>query len=124
MGLRPGVDVEVVERERDLVRLRLDGEVVPLAAAAARHVSVVPAPVLPVPLGELPVGSRAHVVEIRGTGKHQRRRLDMGFVPGAEVTVLRRAPLGDPIEYRIKGTAVALRRDDANTILVDELGNE
>ena len=48
----------------------------------------------------------------------------MGFVPGAKVTVLRRAPLGDPIEYRIKGTAVAMRRDDANTILVDELGNE
>ena len=124
MGLRPGVDVEVLERERDLLRLRLDGIVVPVAAAAARHVYVVPAPVLPVPLGELPVGSRAHVVEILGTGKHQRRRLDMGFVPGAKVTVLRRAPLGDPIEYRIKGTAVAMRRDDANTILVDELGNE
>jgi Fe2+ transport system protein FeoA/Mn-dependent DtxR family transcriptional regulator len=124
LGLKPGVDVEVLEREPDLLRLRLDGNVVPLAAAAARHVSVVPAPALPVPLGELPVGSRARAVEIGGSGKHQRRMLDMGFVPGAEVAVMRRAPLGDPIEYHIKGTAVALRRQDADTVLVEELGNE
>jgi len=84
---------------------------------------VVPAPALPVPLGELPVGSRARAVEIGGSGKHQRRMLDMGFVPGAEVTVIRRAPLGDPIEYHIKGTAVALRREDANTVLVEEVRN-
>jgi len=118
------VDVEVLERKPDLLRLRLDGNVVPLAAAAARHVSVVPAPALPVPLGELPVGSRARVAEVRGGGKHQRRMLDMGFVPGAGVAVIRKAPLGDPIEYRIKGTAVALRREDADTVLVGELGDE
>jgi Fe2+ transport system protein FeoA/Mn-dependent DtxR family transcriptional regulator len=124
LGLKPGVDIEVVEQESGLLRLRLDGKIIPLAAAAARHVSVVPAPVLPVPMGELPVGSQARVVEIAGGGKHQRRMLDMGFVPGAEVTVVRKAPLLDPIEYRIKGTAVALRRLDADTILVEELGNE
>ena len=78
-------------------------------------------PILPVPLGELPVGSRARVAEVKGGGRHQRRMLDMGFVPGAGVTVMRKAPLGDPLEYGIKGTAVALRREDANTILVEEL---
>jgi Fe2+ transport system protein FeoA/Mn-dependent DtxR family transcriptional regulator len=121
LGFKPGVDVEILDREPDLVRVRLDGDVVPLAGAAARHVSVVPAPALPVPLGELPVGSRARVAEVRGGGKHQRRMLDMGFVPGAGVTVVRRAPLGDPVEYRVKGTAVALRREDAGTVLVEEL---
>ncbi len=124
LGLKPGVDIEVLEQEPGLLRLRLDENIIPLAATAARHVSVVPAPVLPVPMGELPVGSQARVVEIAGGGKHQRRMLDMGFVPGAEVTVVRKAPLLDPIEYRIKGTAVALRRLDADTILVEELGNE
>jgi Fe2+ transport system protein FeoA/Mn-dependent DtxR family transcriptional regulator len=124
LGLKPGVDVEVLDREPDLLRVRLDGDIVPLAGAAARHVSVVPAPALPVPLGELPVGSRARVAEVQGVGKHQRRMLDMGFVPGAGVTVARRAPLGDPIEYRIKGTAVALRREDADSVLVEELRDE
>jgi len=124
LGFRPGVDVEVVEREPDLLRLRLDGDVVPLASAAARHVSVVPAPALLMPLGELPVGSRARVVELQGGGKHQRRMLDMGFVPGAEVCTIRMAPLGDPIEYLIKGTAVALRGEDADTLLVEELWDD
>jgi Fe2+ transport system protein FeoA len=123
LGLKPGTDVKIVDQEPDLLRLQVGGDVVPLALAAARHVSVVPAPALPVPLGELPVGSRARAVEIGGSGKHQRRMLDMGFVPGAQVAVTRRAPLGDPIEYRIKGTAVALRRQEANTILVEELEN-
>jgi Fe2+ transport system protein FeoA/Mn-dependent DtxR family transcriptional regulator len=124
LGLKPGVDLEVLDREPDLLRVRLDGDIVPLAGVAARHVSVVPAPTLPVPLGELPVGSRARVAEVLGVGKHQRRMLDMGFVPGAGVTVVRRAPLGDPVEYRVKGTAVALRRDDADSVLVEELGDE
>jgi Fe2+ transport system protein FeoA len=123
LGLKPGVDVEVLDRESDLLRLRLDKNVVPLAVAAARHVSVMPAPALAVQMDELPAGSRVRVVEIEGRGKHQRRMLDMGFVPGAEVTVMRKAPLGDPIEYRVKDTAVALRQKDANSILVEELEN-
>jgi len=49
--------------------------------------------------------------------------LDMGLVPGAEVTAIRTAPLGDPIEYRIKGTAIAMRRTDADSILVEEVRN-
>ncbi|MBA7635042.1 hypothetical protein ES703_42642 [subsurface metagenome] len=123
LGLKPGVDVEVLDREFDLLHLRLDRNVVPLAVAAARHVSVMPAPALAVQMDELSVGSRVRVVEIEGHGKHQRRMLDMGFVPGAEVTVMRKAPLGDPIEYRVKGTAVALRQKDACSILVEELEN-
>jgi Fe2+ transport system protein FeoA len=122
LGLKPGADVEVLEREPGLLRLRLDdGNVVPLAAAAARHVSVVPAPALPVPLGELLVGSRARVAEVKGGGRHQRRMLDLGLVPGAEVTVMRKASLGDPVEYRIKGTAIAMRRTDADSVMVEEV---
>lgn len=123
LGLKPGVDVEVIDRELDLLRLRLDGNIVPLAAAAARHVFVMPAPALAVPLDEFPVGSQVRVVEIKGSGKHQRRMLDMGFIPGAEVKVIRTAPLGDPIEYRVKDTAVALRQTDAASILVEEIVN-
>jgi ferrous iron transport protein A len=121
LGLKPGVDVTILEREPDLLRLQLDGDVVPLANAAAMHVAVVPAPTLPVPLGELPIGSRTRVVEVKGSGKHQRRMLDMGLVPGAEVVVVREAPLEDPVEYRVKGTAISMRRSDANTVLVEEV---
>lgn len=123
MGLEPGVEVEVKAREATCLRVQVNGDIIPLANAAAQGIFVVPAPALPVPLGELPVGSRARIVEVQGGGKHQRRMLDMGFVPGAEIVVSREAPLGDPVEYRVKDTSVALRKEDANTILVEELKN-
>jgi Fe2+ transport system protein FeoA len=123
LGLEPGVELEVKEREATCLRAQVNGDLIPLANAAAQGIFVVPAPALPVPLGELPVGSRARIVEVQGSGKHQRRMLDMGFVPGAEIVVIREAPLGDPIEYRVKETSVALRKEDANTILVEEFGN-
>jgi ferrous iron transport protein A len=72
-------------------------------------------------LSELLVGSRARVVEVKGGGRHQRRMLDMGLVPGAEVRVIRKASLGDPVEYGIKGTAIAMRRTDADSIVVEEV---
>jgi len=123
MGLKPDAEVEVVERRAEHLRVSVGEDILPLAIAVAARIHVVPIPVLPVPLGELPVGSRAIVAEVKGGGKQQRRMLDMGLVPGAEVTVMRTAPLGDPVEYRVKGTAVAMRRTDANTILVEEMSN-
>ncbi|MBN1467058.1 metal-dependent transcriptional regulator [candidate division KSB1 bacterium] len=121
LGLTPGVDIELVDRKQNVLLVRVEEKEIPLAEAAANHIFVAPSPIFPVPLGELLVGSRAQVVDIKGGGKHQRRMLDMGFVPGAEIDVMRRAPLGDPVEYRIKGTAVALRQIDADTIMVEEL---
>lgn len=120
MGLTPGAELEVLERDPERLWVRVNEKSMPLAAAAAERVHASPAPVLPVSLGELSPGSHARVVEIRGTGKHQRRILDMGLVPGAQVSVVRTAPLGDPVEYLVKGSAVSMRRSDASTVLVDE----
>ncbi len=120
MGLTPGATLEVVGEQEDYLSLEVEGESMRLAPSVAEHVHVSPAPARPVALGELAPGSRAHVVETRGKGRHQRRMLDMGLVPGAEVSVLRSAPLGDPVEYRVKGAAISMRRSDANTVLVEE----
>jgi len=121
LGLKPGIDVEVLSLESNLLRLQLDENVVPLSYAAAGHVFVVPATARLVPMGTLPVGSQAQIVELVGSGKLQRRMLSMGFVPGAEVTVIREAPLGDPLQYRVKKANIALRQNEANTLLVKEL---
>lgn len=124
MGLKPGVEVEVVERRPEYLRVKINEDIFPLAtAAAAERIHAVPVPILPVLLSELPVGSLARVAEVKGSGKHQRRMLDMGLVPGAEVTVIRTAALGDPVEYRVKGTAIALRHTDTDNILVEEIRN-
>lgn len=121
LGFKPGVEIEILSSETDRMQVKLNGTSIHLARAAARHIFVISSPALAVHLDELPVGSRVRVVEIEGSGKHQRRMLDMGFVPGAEVTVIREAPLGDPTEYRVKGTSIALRQIDAHSILVEEL---
>jgi ferrous iron transport protein A len=47
-----------------------------------------------------------------------RRLLDLGFVPDTPVEVLRRAPLGDPVSYELRGYQICLRRDEAEQIMV------
>jgi Fe2+ transport system protein FeoA len=69
-------------------------------------------------LSGLPVGGRAIVASVRGPLDIRRRLLEMGFCNRARVTVVRRAPLGDPIEYSIRGYSVSLRKDEARHILV------
>jgi ferrous iron transport protein A len=122
LGLEPGVEIQVVTLESDLLRLRVGQDTIPLSYDAAGHVFAVPVPAQSVRMGELVVGSRARVVELTGSGKLQRRMLSMGFVPGAEVTVIRQSPLGDPLQYRVKKANIALRRAEANTLLVQQLG--
>jgi Fe2+ transport system protein FeoA/Mn-dependent DtxR family transcriptional regulator len=124
LGLKPGIDVEIMSMESNLLRLRLDENVIPLSYTAAGHVFVVPATTRLVTMGTIAVGGRAQIVELTGSGKLQRRMLSMGFVPGAEVTVIREAPLGDPLQYRVKKANIALRQDEADTLLVKEFPRE
>ena len=84
LGLGPGVIVDILSLDSNIVRLRLNENIIPISYNAAKHVFVVPAMKDLVPIGKLPVGSRAQVVELSGRGKLQRRMLSMGFVPGAE----------------------------------------
>ncbi|WP_410493050.1 ferrous iron transport protein A [Domibacillus sp. DTU_2020_1001157_1_SI_ALB_TIR_016] len=53
-------------------------------------------------------------VEIKGNLK--RRLLDLGFVPGSVVEVLKASPLGDPISYRVAGTVIALRKEESQLL--------
>lgn len=69
----------------------------------------------------LDVGERAAVMGVKGRGAIKRRLMDMGMVPGAVVEILQVAPLGDPIEVKLKGYRLALRKDEAARILVRPL---
>ena len=72
-----------------------------------------------VPLSQLTPGQRAVIVRIGGNGQVRRRYLERGFVKGGVVRVERVAPLGDPVEYLVKGYHLSLRRADAKNILVE-----
>ena len=72
-------------------------------------------------LSELKQGQKAIISKVRGRGAFRRRIMEMGFVGGQEVGVVKRAPLQDPIEYSIMGTEVSLREREAELIeLFDE----
>lgn len=73
-------------------------------------------------LKELPMGSRARLVGFteRG-GAYRRKLLTLGLTPGVEIDVVRVAPLGDPLEIRVRGSALTLRREEANVLNVEKL---
>lgn len=72
-------------------------------------------------LSELKQKERATVVEVGGNGALRQHFLDMGMIPGVEVMVEKRAPMGDPIELRLHGFALAMRCEDAQKIIVSPL---
>lgn len=70
-------------------------------------------------LSELKPGEKGRITRVGGGGSIRRRMLDMGTVAGTEVEVERVAPLGDPIEVKIKGFHMSLRREEAANIDVE-----
>ncbi len=79
-------------------------------------------------LADLKTGEKGIIVKVRGRGAFRKRIIEMGFVVGKQVMVIRNAPLKDPIEYNIMGYEVSLRRSEAALIEVvknlKELGDE
>ena len=69
-------------------------------------------------LKELEVGNSAQIMEIAGEKSLRQHFLDMGMIPGAEVTLVKYAPLGDPMQVLVHGYELTLRLADAEKITV------
>ena len=67
-------------------------------------------------LDRLPVGSTGTIRAVGGEGILRLRLLDMGLLPGTSVTVTKIAPMGDPMELRLRGYTLTIRREDAKNI--------
>ena len=70
---------------------------------------------------DLEIGSSAVITKVGGEGALRQHFLDMGVIPGAELTVIKYAPMGDPVELMIHGYELTLRLADAEKILVKQL---
>ena len=77
-------------------------------------------PVTPLSLATLPLGREAVVRSVRTARPLARRLMELGLVPGTRVSVTRVAPLGDPLELRLRNYALSIRRAEALSIEVDE----
>ncbi len=70
-------------------------------------------------LSKLAPGARARITAVGAIGPVRRRLMDMGVLPGERVEVQKVAPLGDPIEVRIRSYSLSLRRSEAEGIAVE-----
>ena len=75
-------------------------------------------------LRELAIGETCVIKEVGGEGALRQHFLDMGVIPGVEVTLVKLAPMGDPMELRIHGYELTLRLADADQINVELVGKE
>lgn len=71
-------------------------------------------------LKEVKIGDTVTVAKIGGEGAVKRRIMDMGITKGAEITVRKVAPLGDPIQVTVRGYELSLRKEDAENIEVKQ----
>ena len=69
-------------------------------------------------LQELEIGESAVIDVVGGEGALRQHFLDMGVIPGAEITLVKYAPMGDPMEFQIHGYELTLRKEDAEKIEV------
>lgn len=72
----------------------------------------------PIPLSALPAGTPAKVVEIKVPAASRGRLMEMGMLVGTSVEFIRSAPLGDPVEIKVRGYHLTLRRHEAELITV------
>ncbi len=69
-------------------------------------------------LTDVPMGKDARVITVNGNSSVTRRLMEMGVIPGVNVQVVKTAPFGDPIEIRVRGYSLAMRRNEAAAIEV------
>jgi DtxR family transcriptional regulator, Mn-dependent transcriptional regulator len=128
-GLHPGMVVHVIESNAQRVRFWTEGNEHLIAPMVAMNVSAKPLQVEMVNadegeaerlLGALEPGQSAQVRSITSgcRGAERRRFMDLGILPGTTITAEMRSPSGDPTAYRIRGALVAIRREQADQILV------
>jgi Fe2+ transport system protein FeoA len=73
---------------------------------------------IPVTLDQLPLGHSAKVVKLTGAPAVRRRLMEMGITPAATIEAVRRAPLGDPLDIKVRGYHLSLRKEEAAAIEV------
>lgn len=76
-----------------------------------------------IPLSQVDLGGKCIISDLYLEGILRRRVMDLGMIPGTIVECLRKGPSGDPTAYKIRGTIIALRKEDAARINVCPLSN-
>ena len=74
-------------------------------------------------LAEVPIGHDVRVLNVNGSGRIAKRLMEMGVVPGVSMKIIKAAPFGDPIQLRLLGYNLAVRKTEADTVEVEEISD-
>ena len=74
-------------------------------------------------LAEVPIGRDVRVLNVNGTGRIAKRLMEMGVVPGVSMKIIKAAPFGDPIQLRLLGYNLAVRKNEAENVEVEEISD-
>lgn len=127
-GLLPGTVVEVLAFDERGLHLSMDGDACWLAPVVAGNIFVsTPPPEAKLPanaerLSALKPGEEATVLTLESQGLTRRRFLDLGLTPGVTIECAMPSMLSEPKAYRVRGTLIALRREQANQIWIQRNG--
>jgi len=127
LGLYPGMQVYVTDVEENKITFAADGDECVLTPLFASQITVEKlSGVKPKThrhelLSNLAIGEHAEVTGISANlrGQQRRRLMDLGIVPGSHISVVMKSASGDPIGYRIKGTTVGIRKNQADLVFVN-----
>ena len=72
-------------------------------------------------LKDLPIGKTATILTTGGEGALRQHFLDMGLIPKADITMVKYAPMGDPVQIELRGYELTLRLDEAQKITVEKV---
>lgn len=75
-------------------------------------------------LDKLPLHSSAKIISLNCSGSLQRRLLDLGLIKDTFIKSIFKSPFGDPTAYEVRGAIIALRKEDANLILVNNKSSQ
>lgn len=126
LGLHPGTRVEVVQHSGEngmLVAVNDDARIVVDPATASLVLVSLMEQMLPaLAISQLSPGDRARIVGLsRSRLEYRQKLMSMGLTPGVEFQITRVAPLGDPVEIRVRGFAMSLRKTEADMVAVEKL---
>ncbi|HCA79871.1 MAG TPA: hypothetical protein DEP53_09070 [Bacteroidetes bacterium] len=131
-GFYPGLQVRVIELRTDRITVEANGNEIALAPVLAANLSVVSLPAEQIKSGivrtlsMLRPGERGIVTGISQAcrGLQRRRLMDLGVVPGAVIEVAMESVTRDPVAYSVRGATIALRKQQADMIFIEEKGGE